>query len=450
MELRSVGTCILLLTGSGCAGWTLRVPTRAEQAAEAARGLPEPDLSAAPFDEAAALSPADRLFERHLESIGGRKAIEGHTSARIIAQGTLLPGGDRVDVEERRKAPDQRLVLVDVHGVGSAAHGFDGRTAWATSTQYGGARYGPEETWRQRRIATFHAAARYAELYPERRVIGDVVWEGMAVTQVHVGTAEGTTATLYFARDTGLLAGEEWWATQVPATGVRLHQQQETTSRPGGGTEVDGQVRAEGRTGHSHSPAIIHGVTKGPARMRPGPGGPDRAGLPEQHWSNTPPHRVGAPRRDRRQPGRNSTRPRNRGLSRQPEPQQRVDRPASARRLRKARPTLAPSNTIRTRATRARPAAASPREPRKKLLSGQCATTSADTSRSIAVAQMDARERRPQSIRGLHTPRGSRPSPGMNAVRVCPVSKWVWSATPASAVVPRHHFAGVPRWQSAA
>ena len=214
MELRSIGTCILLLTGSGCAGWTLRVPTRAEQAAEAARGLPEPDLSAAPFDEATALSPADRLFERHLESIGGRKAIEGHTSARIIAQGTLLPGGDRVDVEERRKAPDQRLVLVDVHGVGSAAHGFDGRTAWATSTQYGGARYGPEETWRQRRIATFHAAARYAELYPERRVIGDVVWEGMAVTQVHVGTAEGTTATLYFARDTGLLAGEEWW---VPA-----------------------------------------------------------------------------------------------------------------------------------------------------------------------------------------------------------------------------------------
>ena len=155
MEIRLLGTCILLLAASGCAGWALRVPTRAEQAAEAARGLPEPDLSAAPFDEAAGLSPADRLFERHLGSVGGRKAIEGHTSARIIAQGTLLPGGDRVDVEERRKAPDQRLVLVEVHGVGSAAHGFDGRTAWATSTQYGGARYGPEETWRQRRIATF-------------------------------------------------------------------------------------------------------------------------------------------------------------------------------------------------------------------------------------------------------------------------------------------------------
>lgn len=199
---------------AGCAAWTITRPERPATAPPGHALAPEPDLSGPEFDEQAALSPADRRFEAHLEAIGGRRAVEGHHSARIVAQGTLLPSGDRVDVEERRRAPDQRVVFVDVHGVGSAAHGFDGRVAWATSTQYGGARYGPAETWRQRRVATFHAATRYAELYPERRLVGPVRWEGMAVDQVHVATAEGTTATLYFARDTGLLAGEEWW---VPA-----------------------------------------------------------------------------------------------------------------------------------------------------------------------------------------------------------------------------------------
>lgn len=212
MTLPRMALTALLVVLTGCAGWT--IPRRPVRRATELAPVPDPDLTDTAFDEQAALSPADRLFEAHIEAIGGRRAVEGHRSARIRAQGTLLPSGDRVDVEERRKAPDQRVVLVDVHGVGSAAHGFDGQTAWATSTQYGGARYGPEQTWRQRRIATFHSATRYAELYPERRVIGPVVWEGMAVIQVHVQTLEGTTATLYFARDTGLLAGEEWW---VPA-----------------------------------------------------------------------------------------------------------------------------------------------------------------------------------------------------------------------------------------
>ncbi|MEC8424018.1 MAG: hypothetical protein VX000_09585, partial [Myxococcota bacterium] len=174
----------------GCAGLTITRPERPPMAQARRTEAPEPDFSDAAFDEQAGLTPADRLFEAHLDAIGGRKAVEGHRTARIVAQGTLLPSGDRVDVEERRAAPDQRVVLIDVHGVGSAAHGFDGRVAWATSTQYGGARYGPEETWRQRRVATFHAATRYAELYPERRVIGPVIWEGMAVTQVHVATVE--------------------------------------------------------------------------------------------------------------------------------------------------------------------------------------------------------------------------------------------------------------------
>jgi hypothetical protein len=203
---------VALLTA--CAGWTVTRPERPTPTPPPRLEIPEQDLSGPAFDEDAQLSPADRLFEAHVEAVGGRRAVESHRTARIRAQGTLLPSGDRVDVEERRQAPDQRLVLVDVHGVGSAAHGFDGRTAWATSTQYGGARYDPAETWRQRRIATFHAATRYGELYPERRVVGPVLWEGMAVTQVHVATVEGSTATLYFARDTGLLAGEEWW---VPA-----------------------------------------------------------------------------------------------------------------------------------------------------------------------------------------------------------------------------------------
>ncbi len=240
----------LMFALAACAGLQVTVPTH-PRLPPAASPDPEPDLSDAAFDESSlpsGLSPVDRVFERHLRAVGGRDAVEGHRSSRMTGRGTLLPSGDVVRVEVLREAPAQRLVRVDMGGYRGALLGFDGQVAWFDSTE-GVGRFGAEEAWRQRRVSTFHGAARYDELFPAREVRETFVWEDMRVVHVYVTGAEGRAMSLFFAADTGLLAGEEWWVEQADGLPVRRaniyrhYKQRDDVYVPWEWTSVQGAAR---------------------------------------------------------------------------------------------------------------------------------------------------------------------------------------------------------------
>ena len=152
----------------------------------------------------AALPTIDQVLDKWVAAIGGRAAIEKHTSC--VSKGTVeSPGGPLTGtVEVSEKAPDKALTVFNIQSLGLLREGVDGTTAWEEDPRSGLKDKTGTALIDAKRDATFNIALKVKELYKTLTVAQETV--GGRPAYLVVGTpAAGTPTRYWFAVDTGLL-----------------------------------------------------------------------------------------------------------------------------------------------------------------------------------------------------------------------------------------------------
>src|SRR5688500_15876101 len=80
-----------------------------------------------------ALPSAESLAARYIKAIGGREAIQRHTSTRVVGTVAVPASGITGTFEAFAAKPDKMFLKITLGGMGESLEGFDGRVAWTTS-----------------------------------------------------------------------------------------------------------------------------------------------------------------------------------------------------------------------------------------------------------------------------------------------------------------------------
>lgn len=139
---------------------------------------------------------AQQVLDRSVEAMGGRAAIEKHTT--VSRRGTFeLPDmGASGTVEILAKAPDKMVTNLVVDGYGTVHTGFDGKVGYTVRPEGETILSGQALTEIQR-DATFNKDLKLAELYKSITVKGQETVNGVATWAV-VFTADGSKPEMVY------------------------------------------------------------------------------------------------------------------------------------------------------------------------------------------------------------------------------------------------------------
>jgi len=154
--------------------------------------------------QAAALPTVDQVIEKWVAALGGRAAMEKHTSR--VQKGTIespsAPITGTLEVSE--KAPDKTLSVFNIAAMGVVREGFDGSVGWQDDAQSGLKEKTGKELADARRDAVFNSELKLKELYKTFTVTQETVG-GRPAYLVVATPAEGNPTRYWLAVDTGLL-----------------------------------------------------------------------------------------------------------------------------------------------------------------------------------------------------------------------------------------------------
>ncbi len=167
---------------------------------------------------------AEQIIEKSIEACGGRKAMEQLTST--MAKGTLeiaAPADDHdhaaelvphpepprmhSTIEFYAKAPNKRLIVTNIDGVGEIRQGFDGAVAW-NQTPQGVTEVTGDALESLRREAVFNSALKWRELFQKAELKGKEKVGGREAYVIVLTPASGKPVTQYCDTETFLLVGQ--------------------------------------------------------------------------------------------------------------------------------------------------------------------------------------------------------------------------------------------------
>lgn len=150
----------------------------------------------------------DAVLARFVDASGGVEAIR-KVNSRVI-KGTLSSAMfGEAKWEMHAKAPDKRLTVTEIPGVGKMIDGCDGQGVWSSNPMAGITDRRGEEADRARRDAEFYRDLRLKELYPGLALVAAGPQAGEATWQAEARTKEGSYDRFYFSRETGRLIRHE-------------------------------------------------------------------------------------------------------------------------------------------------------------------------------------------------------------------------------------------------
>lgn len=149
---------------------------------------------------------ADALFERAIAAAGGRAALLAFSGFRANGRFEAAQGvSGRLTILAR--APNLVRTSLSLGGGAVVEKGFDGKVAWSKDPSGVVRLASGEEREEILRQADLHRLARYTERYPERRTVGQTVFEGSPAFRVAVKDTHGAEELHFFHRDSGRALG---------------------------------------------------------------------------------------------------------------------------------------------------------------------------------------------------------------------------------------------------
>jgi hypothetical protein len=154
---------------------------------------------------AADLPPAETLLDRYIEATGGRANYEKRTSEYMSGTVEFPAAGVKGKVEMWAAAPNSRLDIIDIDGVGRIETGTDGTIAWENSAVMGPKLRSGEELRYHLREATFNEPLHWHDIYKKAETVGVEKVEDVDCYKVEMTPNEGKVETWYFDQKTALL-----------------------------------------------------------------------------------------------------------------------------------------------------------------------------------------------------------------------------------------------------
>ena len=156
---------------------------------------------------AQALPAAKDLMDKHDAAIGGRAALDKHTSMHQAGTLSMAAAGLEATIEVFRAKPSQFVQKIVLGPMGEVAQGFDGKTAWAVQPGQGAMLLDSTMTAQVKYssdfFGNFHDMARYKSA--ETVELAD--FEGRQCYKVKIVRVAGGEGFEYFDAATGLAAG---------------------------------------------------------------------------------------------------------------------------------------------------------------------------------------------------------------------------------------------------
>jgi len=155
---------------------------------------------------AQALPDAKSLMEKHNAAVGGRAALDGHTSVKMSGTMEIAAMGLSAAVEVFRAKPNKYLQRISISQLGEVLSGYDGKTGWGINPGAPPQIMEGEALESHKANADFFAGLQDLASYAKAETVELTDWQGKKCYKVNAtrGTREGTQ---YFDAATGLLAG---------------------------------------------------------------------------------------------------------------------------------------------------------------------------------------------------------------------------------------------------
>lgn len=158
----------------------------------------------------AELPAAREVIDRHIEAIGGRAAIEGHTSSHARGAVEVVGQGLVGTMEIWAAAPDKTLVFVDFPAVGVESRtGYDGEVGWSIDPMTGERLLQGGELRQLVDESDFYGDLHAPEKFTSIETVGQVEFDGRQAYELELVHTSGRTVTEYFDVETGRMIGVE-------------------------------------------------------------------------------------------------------------------------------------------------------------------------------------------------------------------------------------------------
>jgi zinc protease len=148
------------------------------------------------------LPTAKEIFDKYVESAGGRSVIEKIKSRKITGTVELPAMGLKGAFELISKSPDKSAVIINLNGFGEITEAFDGKQAWSSNPLEGQRVKTGNELEETRKTSGFHSFDLHLEKTYPKAVVTSL--EKMGGADVYVVKADADT-TIYFDKQSGLI-----------------------------------------------------------------------------------------------------------------------------------------------------------------------------------------------------------------------------------------------------
>ena len=192
--LRS-GAAIALVSALTLAALSAQTPQPRTPEAPA----PQKPPAALPKAAAPATLPSARtIIDRHIEAIGGRKAVLGHSSTHASGTMSMAASGVSGVVDVYAAKPNRSLLKLTLGGIGEVLEGFDGTVGWSVSAITGPMLALGKELEQKKFDAAYDAELHDSARYKSMQTLEQTTFESHPAYKVSLTHLDGTEDIEYY------------------------------------------------------------------------------------------------------------------------------------------------------------------------------------------------------------------------------------------------------------
>jgi hypothetical protein len=173
----------------------------------------------APKTDAATLPSARSIIDRHVEAVGGRKALAGHKSMKMQGTMNLPANGMSGKIELMAARPNKTVTRVSIPGVGDIEDGFDGTRGWSVNPMTGAMLTSGKELEERKFHSDFDSDLKEDANFEYMKTVEKTTFEGRPVYKIALKRKGATTEDIeYYDTENGFKLGSE--ATRTTSMGA--------------------------------------------------------------------------------------------------------------------------------------------------------------------------------------------------------------------------------------
>jgi hypothetical protein len=157
---------------------------------------------------AQALPDGKELINKHMAAMGGRDALDKHTSLHMTGTFSMAAAGIEGPVHLYRAKPALLLQQITLGSFGEMTTGYDGTTAWAINPMAGASILSGEQATQMKQQADFFSDFPDLAKYTTIETVGAEDFEGRKCFKVKFVRADDKSEAMqFFDAESGLAAG---------------------------------------------------------------------------------------------------------------------------------------------------------------------------------------------------------------------------------------------------